>query len=151
MRRWCRLGFPLAFVQLAKPVTLRKHYTSYARLSTAANQLTAKRKPDDIIFATGQPADLLERVSNLPSAWELTGSKKGITRRYTFPSFSKAWTFMSVVAEECKAKKHHPFWSNMYNQVTVEWTTHKPEGLSIKDVEMADFCDRTANDIGLKN
>jgi 4a-hydroxytetrahydrobiopterin dehydratase len=57
---------------------------------------------------------------------------------------------MSLVADECKIKKHHPLWSNLYNKVTVEWTTHQPEGLSIKDVEMAEFCDRVANEIGLK-
>ena len=57
---------------------------------------------------------------------------------------------MSIVADECKVKKHHPSWSNLYNKVTVEWTTHKPEGLSSKDVEMAEFCDRTAEEIGLK-
>jgi len=57
---------------------------------------------------------------------------------------------MSLVAEECKAKKHHPSWSNLYNEVSIEWTTHKPEGLSIKDVEMAEFCDLTATEIGLK-
>jgi 4a-hydroxytetrahydrobiopterin dehydratase len=38
----------------------------------------------------------------------------------------------------------------MYNKVTVEWTTHSPEGLSIKDVEMAEFCDKAASKIGLK-
>jgi 4a-hydroxytetrahydrobiopterin dehydratase len=57
---------------------------------------------------------------------------------------------MSAVAEECKAKRHHPSWHNLYNQVTVEWTTHKPEGLSVKDVDMAEFCDQTATEIGLK-
>ena len=74
----------------------------------------------------------------------------GLTRRFTFPSFAAAWRFMSTVADECKAKRHHPSWHNLYNQVTIEWTTHKPLGLSIKDVEMAEFCDRTANEIGLK-
>jgi 4a-hydroxytetrahydrobiopterin dehydratase len=57
---------------------------------------------------------------------------------------------MSVIADECKQKKHHPSWSNLYNNVTIEWTTHKPEGLSIKDIEMAEFCDRVADEIGLK-
>lgn len=57
---------------------------------------------------------------------------------------------MTLVADECKAKKHHPLWSNLYNQVTVEWTTHRPEGLSVKDAEMAEFCDQIADKIGLK-
>ena len=57
---------------------------------------------------------------------------------------------MATVAQECKAQRHHPEWSNLYNKVTVEWTTHRPEGLSIKDVEMAEFCDKIASEIGLK-
>lgn len=74
----------------------------------------------------------------------------GITRHFAFPTFDAAWRFMSAVAHQCKVKRHHPAWSNLYNQVTVEWTTHKPKGLSIKDVEMAEFCDRIAAEIGLK-
>ncbi|KAF1959666.1 transcriptional coactivator/pterin dehydratase [Byssothecium circinans] len=75
----------------------------------------------------------------------------GITRHFTFPTFNAAWRFMSIVADECKAKRHHPSWSNMYNKVNIEWTTHKPLGLSIKDVEMAELCDRIADEIGLKS
>jgi 4a-hydroxytetrahydrobiopterin dehydratase len=89
-------------------------------------------------------------VEKLFATWQLVESKKGITRQFTFTSFAKAWRFMSLIAEECKIKKHHPSWSNLYNRVTIEWTTHRPEGLSIKDVEMAEFCDRTADEIGLK-
>jgi 4a-hydroxytetrahydrobiopterin dehydratase len=113
-------------------------------------QATRQRSHDNIIFSAGQPPELPERASRLLSTWELSASCKGITRHYTFASFSKAWQFMSIVADECKAKKHHPSWSNLYNRVTIEWTTHRPEGLSIKDVEMAEFCDQKAAEIGLK-
>lgn len=105
---------------------------------------------DDIIFAVDQPCNLPDRVSSLFPAWQISESRKGIMREFTFPSFTKAWRFMSLVADECKAKKHHPSWSNLYNRVTIEWTTHRPEGLSIKDVEMAEFCDQKAAEIGLK-
>ncbi|OAL49380.1 transcriptional coactivator/pterin dehydratase, partial [Pyrenochaeta sp. DS3sAY3a] len=105
---------------------------------------------DEIIFAANQPTDLPDRVSNLFPAWQICTSRKGVIRQFTFSSFAKAWSFMSLVADECKVKKHHPSWSNLYNEVTVEWTTHRPEGLSIKDVEMAEFCNRVANEIGLK-
>jgi len=57
---------------------------------------------------------------------------------------------MSLVAAESKARRHHPSWHNLYNRVTVEWTTHKPEGLSTKDVEMAEFCDLAGDRVGLK-
>jgi 4a-hydroxytetrahydrobiopterin dehydratase len=52
--------------------------------------------------------------------------------------------FMDTVAEECKAKRHHPEWSNVYNTTFIRWTTHSPPGLSGKDVEMARFCDEQA-------
>jgi 4a-hydroxytetrahydrobiopterin dehydratase len=119
-------------------------------LGTGATQDTPKRQSDNVIFATNQPTDLPDRASKLGSAWELTASRKGLVRRFTFSSFSKAWVFMSMIADECKLKRHHPLWSNLYNEVTIEWTTHKPEGLSIKDIEMAEFCDRTAEEIGLE-
>ncbi|KAF2028077.1 transcriptional coactivator/pterin dehydratase, partial [Setomelanomma holmii] len=105
---------------------------------------------NEIIFSAGQPAELPARASKLLSSWRLSGSRKGVTRSYTFPSFTKAWRFMSLVADECKIKKHHPSWSNLYNEVSIEWTTHKPEGLSMKDVEMAEFCDERAVEVGLK-
>jgi 4a-hydroxytetrahydrobiopterin dehydratase len=124
--------------------------------TAGASFCTNHRSPDDIahhgiVFSSGQPDELPDRALKLLPVWDLSATKKGITRQYIFPSFSKAWTFMSSVAEECKIKKHHPSWSNLYNVVTIEWTTHKPEGLSIKDVEMAEFCDRRAEEIGLKS
>jgi pterin-4a-carbinolamine dehydratase len=102
-----------------------------------------------IIYSKNQPEDVPNRVSRL-SAWSVSPSKMGLVRQFTFPTFAAAWRFMSIVAEECKAKRHHPSWHNLYNRVTVEWTTHKPEGLSIKDVEMAEFCDLTATNVGLQ-
>ncbi|KAL5388347.1 hypothetical protein DPSP01_002923 [Paraphaeosphaeria sporulosa] len=102
-----------------------------------------------VVFSAKQPSDLPKRLTKL-SNWKLSPSNKGITRQFTFPGFASAWRFMSIVADECKVKRHHPSWHNLYSQVTIEWTTHKPEGLSIKDVEMAEFCDQTADEIGLK-
>ncbi|KAL5114443.1 hypothetical protein ACEQ8H_007698 [Pleosporales sp. CAS-2024a] len=121
--------------------------TDYA---TASATDTCHAASKDVIYAAGQPPELPERASVLLSSWALSPSKKAITRHFTFPSFTEAWRFMSVVAEECKVRNHHPSWSNAYNKVTIEWTTHRPDGLSIKDVDMAEFCDRQATDMGLK-
>jgi 4a-hydroxytetrahydrobiopterin dehydratase len=104
-----------------------------------------------IIFAAGEPAELQQRAAKLLNTWELSAANKGLSRQFTFSSFSKAWKFMACVAAECKTKKHHPAWSNLYNKVTVEWTTHQPEGLTVKDIEMAEFCDRKADEVGLKD
>jgi 4a-hydroxytetrahydrobiopterin dehydratase len=130
--------------------SVKRYATSQQASGLDTTQSANKTEPIDVLFCAGQPAELPQRASKLLSAWHLSASKKCITRQYTFSSFSKAWNFMTLVAEECKTKRHHPSWSNLYNEVTIEWTTHNPEGLSIKDVEMAEFCDRVANDIGLK-
>ncbi|CAD0108746.1 unnamed protein product, partial [Aureobasidium uvarum] len=37
--------------------------------------------------------------------------------------------------------KHHPEWTNVFNKTHVRWTTHRPLGLSSKDIVMARFCD----------
>ena len=55
---------------------------------------------------------------------------------------------MDTVAAECKKRKHHPEWTNIYNRTHVRWTTHNPEGLSEKDVEMARYCDEVAAEKG---
>jgi 4a-hydroxytetrahydrobiopterin dehydratase len=55
---------------------------------------------------------------------------------------------MNAVAAECAVKKHHPEWSNVYNTTFIRWTTHSPPGLSVKDVDMAAFCDLKAREFG---
>ena len=55
---------------------------------------------------------------------------------------------METVAAECKKRKHHPEWTNIYNRTHVRWTTHRPEGLSGRDVEMAGFCDGVGREKG---
>lgn len=51
---------------------------------------------------------------------------------------------MNDVATQCNTQRHHPEWSNVYNRVFVRWTTHRPAGLSSKDLVMADACDKFA-------
>lgn len=53
---------------------------------------------------------------------------------------------MSEIATECNKpqNRHHPEWSNKYNFTRVRWTTHRPEGISGKDLVMARFCDEVA-------
>ncbi|MGB1356947.1 MAG: 4a-hydroxytetrahydrobiopterin dehydratase, partial [Candidatus Puniceispirillaceae bacterium] len=39
---------------------------------------------------------------------------------------------------------HHPEWSNVYNRVTICWTTHSLGGVSDLDLKLAGSCDRFA-------
>ncbi|KAG0136961.1 pterin 4 alpha carbinolamine dehydratase-domain-containing protein [Tuber indicum] len=80
--------------------------------------------------------------------WSLSATRMGIEREFKFKTFAKAMLFINQVADQCKVKKHHPEWENVYNKVAIRWTTHNPEGLSHKDVEMAKFCDDKGIELG---
>ena len=60
-----------------------------------------------------------------------------IKRQWQFSDFSEAFAFMTRVALLAESKQHHPNWSNVYNRVTIELTTHDLGGISNLDVELA--------------
>ncbi|KAI1468792.1 transcriptional coactivator/pterin dehydratase [Daldinia caldariorum] len=78
--------------------------------------------------------------------WVLTASGEGLERSFRFKTFAKTWDFMTAVSLQCKLKNHHPEWSNVYNTAYIRWTTHYPQGISEKDVELAAICDGLASD-----
>ena len=45
-------------------------------------------------------------------------------RSFRFADFSEAWGFMSRVALLADKADHHPEWTNVYNRVRIELTTH---------------------------
>lgn len=47
-----------------------------------------------------------------------------LTRTFEFASFTEAFAFMTRVAFIAESMNHHPEWSNVYNRVTIELTTH---------------------------
>ena len=58
-------------------------------------------------------------------------------RDLQFNSFVEAFGFMAQVALLAEARNHHPNWSNVYNRVSIDLTTHDLGGLSNLDVELA--------------
>jgi 4a-hydroxytetrahydrobiopterin dehydratase len=54
--------------------------------------------------------------------WEEKDNK--LVREFKFKDFVEAFGFMSKVALEAEKMSHHPNWSNVYNTVTIELTTH---------------------------
>ena len=47
-----------------------------------------------------------------------------LKRTFKFQDFQEAFAFMTRVAFLAEAAQHHPNWTNVYNQVTIELTTH---------------------------
>ena len=60
-----------------------------------------------------------------------------LKRQWQFSDFSEAFAFMTRVALLAESMQHHPNWTNVYNRVTIELTTHDLGGLSNLDSELA--------------
>lgn len=79
--------------------------------------------------------DQIKNALGTCPGWNLNASK--IRREFSFANFSEAFGFMSRVALESERLNHHPEWSNVYNRVVIELTTHDTGGISEKDFELA--------------
>lgn len=75
------------------------------------------------------------------SGWALCRDGAAIRREFTFADFVAAFGFMSRVALLAEKADHHPEWSNVYNRVVIELTTHDAAngagGLSQRDIDLA--------------
>lgn len=78
--------------------------------------------------------DLEKALAELDS-WELVEGK--LHREFKFKDFSAAFAFMTRAALEAHLLDHHPEWSNVYNRVTVDLTTHDADGLTTLDAKLA--------------
>jgi 4a-hydroxytetrahydrobiopterin dehydratase len=66
-----------------------------------------------------------------------------LRRELRFADFSEAWGFMNRVALLAERAQHHPNWSNVWNRVTIELTTHDAgDTVTDKDVALAEAINR---------
>ncbi len=80
-------------------------------------------------------------ATELPE-WTLSNSK--LKREIKFADFNQAFGFMTRVALVAETMGHHPEWSNVWNRVVIELTTHDLGGLSGLDVVLAKRIDGLA-------
>ena len=85
--------------------------------------------------------DLANWLAALPE-WSLARDGAAIARTFQFADFSEAFAFMTRVALLAECQDHHPEWSNVYNRVTIELTTHDAGGLSHRDPRLAKAIDK---------
>ena len=71
-------------------------------------------------------------MQSLHPDWDLVSGK--LHRDLTFDNFIAAFSFMSAIAIHAEKMNHHPEWSNVYNKVTIELTTHD-EGNVVTDLD----------------
>ena len=68
-------------------------------------------------------------------SWSIKEGK--LYREFKFPDFVLAFGFMTKVAILSEKANHHPEWSNVYNSVIINLTTHEAGGISKRDFELA--------------
>ena len=76
--------------------------------------------------------------------WREVEERDAITKTFTFKSFNEAWSFMSRIALKSEQMNHHPEWFNVWNKVSVTLSTHDANGLTVLDIDLAEFMDDLA-------
>lgn len=94
--------------------------------------MSARRLTDDEVTAA---------LASLPGWAVVDGA---LHRELVFADFVAAFGFMTRVALVAERMDHHPAWSNVWNRVTIDLSTHDVGGLSTLDVTMAAAIDRLA-------
>ena len=81
------------------------------------------------------PSEIEAGLKNLPD-WKL-GSQGRLERELKFKTFPEAFSFMTRVSFDAEQLNHHPDWSNSYNRVRIELSTHDAGGITELDLELA--------------
>lgn len=89
--------------------------------------------------------EIANALTKLPS-WELRNAK--LHREFRFADFIHAFGFMSTAAIAIEKANHHPEWTNVWNRVTVDLTTHDAGGVTQKDIDLAHMLDGFARKLG---
>jgi 4a-hydroxytetrahydrobiopterin dehydratase len=73
--------------------------------------------------------------------WKETNNQ--LSREFVFANFVEAFAFMTKVALLSEKMNHHPFWTNVYNKVHIQLSTHDAGNIvTDKDCTLAAAIDR---------
>ena len=86
----------------------------------AAKKLTAKQ--------------IESALAQLPG-WSVQRGR--LARDFEFADFNAAFGFMTRVALAAEQRNHHPEWSNVWNRVAIDLVTHESNGITERDVALA--------------
>jgi 4a-hydroxytetrahydrobiopterin dehydratase len=78
--------------------------------------------------------------------WKYADGK--LHREYEFEDFVHAFGFMSAGALAAQTMDHHPDWSNVWNKVVIDLSTHDAGGVTALDLELAEKLESFAKKFG---
>jgi len=85
-------------------------------------------------------SEIEAQLAGLPG-WKVVAGK--LHRELQFADFVAAFGFMTRCALLAEKRDHHPEWSNVWNKVVIDLTTHDAGGITAKDVELAQAMEST--------
>ena len=85
-------------------------------------------------------SEIEARLAGLPG-WKVVAGK--LHRELQFADFVEAFGFMARCALLAEKRDHHPEWSNVWNKVVIDLTTHDAGGITAKDIELAQAMEKT--------
>ena len=69
--------------------------------------------------------------------WQEVDGREAISKQFQFKDFNAAFGWMTRVALLAEKMDHHPEWFNVYNRVNVTLATHEANGVTARDIKMA--------------
>ena len=91
-------------------------------------------------LSTEEQSNALKKLNG----WTKVNDREAIFKTFTFGDFNEAFGFMSRVALKAEQINHHPEWFNVWNRVSVTLSTHDANGLTVLDIDLAEFMDDLA-------
>ncbi|MFM7534177.1 MAG: 4a-hydroxytetrahydrobiopterin dehydratase [Acidimicrobiales bacterium] len=83
---------------------------------------------------------------DIPNGWTEVDGR--LRRRFTFVDFSEAFAFMTRVALIAEKLDHHPNWSNVWNVVDIDLTSHdRGNTVTGRDLRMAEAINRLVTNL----
>lgn len=85
-----------------------------------------------------------DKLASSPSeGWAFNSNS--LEKQFIFKDFKEAMGFMAKAGDIAEKMNHHPDWSNVYNRVKVNLSTHDAGGVTDKDFELAGRMDELAH------
>ena len=77
--------------------------------------------------------------------WSNVTGRDAIARTFIFKDFNEAFGFMTRAALVAEKSDHHPEWRNVYKTVEVVLATHDANGVTAKDIALAEAMNKIAD------
>jgi 4a-hydroxytetrahydrobiopterin dehydratase len=83
---------------------------------------------------------------DVPAGWQVVDG--ALHREFAFADFVEAFGFMASAALAAEKMDHHPDWSNSWNRVVVDLSSHDAGAVTDRDVTLARRMDELAGGRG---